>query len=558
MAMKAAQSQENTQKPLSASTKRQIASRLRRAIQYAQNLVDVLQNPSSSTTGQPQDVLEASAYLSMLKGTLDFERARWQPCINNYSLPHIAYTALSKSARSDAYKDLLSGIVDPSIRYAAYQLQVARTKPVDEISIENFPKTFTSLRKQIEDLDSVAFQSATDTAPTKDGPQNIPTSISWRSRSVKLEHANISQALGESKDHEDHLVDKYTAFQKGNSTVQDLATAYEAVITAHQDAADATKTAIDELTAEGVDPGDGRVQSLQITRTAVNYAVIEWRVGRNRVLTGVDDGLDFDSDQSRRPAKPRKDGKPHGSKEESTGRALSRLRERLALYDLILQSLDAVKELPGVIADAAFLDELDSKQAYFRSLKCLAIGRSQAATGQIPNALALFARALELAQTASVKLLAQPSSSNDDSSPPKLEISPRQLQATVKALSKQVTQYRALADLKALSSSTKSNTPVESHASKPAPLIERLNRNEYIENVDLTNLVNYPPKLRPVPVKPLFFDLAWNYIVYPGQKREESTSLGRDPKPAPKQPVTVEPETEQQKPAKKGWFGFGR
>ncbi|KAK5053250.1 hypothetical protein LTR84_002224 [Exophiala bonariae] len=558
MAMKAAQSQENTQKPMSASTKRQIVSRLRRATQYAQNLVQVLQNSTSSTPGQSQDILEASAYLSMLKGTLDFEKARWQPCINNYSLPHITYTALSKTARSDAYKDLLSGIVDPSIRYAAYQLQVARTKPVDEIAIENFPVTFSSLRKGIQDLDPSAFQSATDTAPTKDGPQNVPTSISWRSRSVKLEHANISQALGESRDREDRLVETYAAFQNGDSTVQDLATSYEDVITAHQDAADATKTAIDELTAEGVDPGDGRVQSLQITRTAVNYAVIEWRIGRNRVLTGPDDGLIFDSDQSRRPSKPRKDGKAQGPKEDSTGRLLSSLRERLALYDLILQSLDTVKELPGVIADAAFLDELDSKQAYFRSLKCLAIGRSHAANGQIPNALALFARALDLAQTASAKLSSQDSSSNNGLSPPKLDISEKQLRAIVETLSQQVTQYRALADLKALSSSAKSNTQVNPHGSKPAPLIERLNRNEYIENVDLTNLVNYPAKIRPVPVKPLFFDLAWNYIVYPGQKREETTSTGRDSKPPQAQEVAVEGEKDQQKPAKKGWFGFGR
>lgn len=559
MAMKAAQSQENTQKPMSASTKRQIASRLRRAIQYAQNLVDILKHPSTTTIRQSQDPVEATAYLSMLKGTLDFEKARWQPCIQNYSLPHIVYTALSKGAKSDAYKDLLSGIVDPSIRYAAYQLQVARTKPVDEIAIENFPESHVAIREDIESLDPLAFQSATNTVPTKDGPQNIPTTISWRSRTVKLEHANISQALGESKDREDHLVSKYTDFQKGDTTAQDFAASYDDVITAHQDAADATKTAIDELAAEGVDPGDSRIQSLQITRTAVNYAVIEWRIGRNRILTGSDDGLVFDSEQSKRPSKPRKDGKPHGLKEESAGRRLARLRERVALYDLILQSLDAVKELPGVIADTAFLEELDAKQAYFRSLKCLAVGRSHAISGQIANALALYSRALDLAQTASAKLSSRASSSGDSSSPPKLDISSRQLQSTVNNLSKLSTQYRALADLKALSSSTKPKSQAETHTVKPAPLIERLNRNEYIENVDLTNLVNYPPKLRPVPVKPLFFDLAWNYIVYPGQKREEVAGDVPDSKPVQRQQVVTEAEQEQeQKPAKRGWFGFGR
>ncbi|KEF55236.1 uncharacterized protein A1O9_08890 [Exophiala aquamarina CBS 119918] len=560
MAMKSAQSQESTQKPMPASTKRQIASRLKRAVQYAQNLVDVLNHESAGSIAQSQDTLEAIAYLSMLKGTLDFEKARWQSCIHNYSLPHIIYTALSKAAKSEAYKDLLSGIVDPSIRYAAYQLQVARTKPIDEIAIESFPESQATLRKDIQALDPLAFQSATNAAPTKDGPQNIPTTISWRTRTVKLEHANISQALGQSKDCEHHLLAKYAGFQKGDCSAQDFATSYEDVITANQDAADATKTAIDELTAEGVDPGDSRIQSLQITRTAVNYAVIEWRIGRNRILTGSHDGLDFEPEQPKRPSKPRKDGKPQNIREESAGRILSRLRERVALYDLILQSLDAVKELPGVIADAVFLEELQAKQAYFRALKCLAVGRSQAVNGKIPNALALYTRAFDLAQTASATLSSQSSSSSDSVSPPRLDLSPEQLQATVDTLGQLVTQYRALADLKALTSSTKANTQLETNTIKPSPLIERLNRNEYIENVDLSNLVNYPPKLRPVPVKPLFFDLAWNYIEYPGQKREEFTGRVQDSEPVRKQPATSgrTEETEEQKPAKRGWFGFGR
>jgi signal recognition particle subunit SRP68 len=77
MAMKVAQSQETTQKPMPGSTKQQIVSRLRRAISYADNLVSVLQDRSTSKASV-SDTLEARAYLFMLKGTLDFEKARWE------------------------------------------------------------------------------------------------------------------------------------------------------------------------------------------------------------------------------------------------------------------------------------------------------------------------------------------------------------------------------------------------------------------------------------------------------------------------------------------------
>ena len=564
MAMKSAQSAENTQKQMPGSTKRQIDSRLRRAITYAENLVDVLQD-RNTTGAKALDDLEARAYLSMLQGSLDFEKGRWQECIRDYSVAQVVYTTLARSAKTDTYKDLLSGIVEPSIRYAAYQLKLPRTKAIDEIAIENFAQSEGRVRKEIEEINPQAFSTATGAAPTKGGLKDAPSTLSWRSRKVKLEDANISQALGLSKDKEDDLSSSFKAFQDGSLSAKEFATAYEEVITARQDAADATRTAIDELTAEGVDTGDARLQSLQITRTAVNYAVIEWRIGRNRVLCGAaDDGLTFEPEKPKQNTKPRKDGKPRAPKDESSGRKMSRLRERVALYDSILQSLDAVKELPGVIADDAFVEELDAKRAYFRALKCLAVGRSHAINDHIPEALALYARALELAEAASSRL--NTSSTKDHQSPPKLHISSDQLNNTTSSLRKLVLQYRALADLKFLTATVDTPSTTPGTTIKPAPLIERLSHNTYIPNLDLTNLVNYPPKLRPVPVKPLFFDLAWNYIKYPGQKGPEDEIqdrvVGEDAEMEGTEEVNGEVSQqvtkEEQKPARRGWFGFGR
>ncbi|EXJ81727.1 hypothetical protein A1O1_07792 [Capronia coronata CBS 617.96] len=558
MAMKSAQSTENTQKPMPGSTKRQIASRLRRAILYAENLVSILQD-RSITGATDIDDLEARGYLYMLKGSLDFEKGHWQACIESYSVAHIIYTALAQSSKAaDTYKELLSSIVDPSVRYAAYQLKMPRTIAIGEIAIEHFPTSEAALRQEVEAIHPQAFVRGPDaTAPTEGGPKEIPFSISWRSRNVKLEDANVSQALGISKEREDALATTYESFIEESAGIKDLAGAYEEIITARQDAADATKTAIDELLAEGVDPGDARMQSLQITRTAVNYAVIEWRIGRNRVLCGPGDGLDFTPEKQKHPMKPRKDGKVRTVKEESSGRKLARLRERVALYDSILRSLDAVKELPGVIADSAFVAEVDAKQAYFRALKCLAIGRSHTINNHIVNALALYARALELAQAASTDL---PESTISPNLPPKLDVSGQLSAQLTSTLSKLVTQYRALAELEALTqpSTSSDGKAVSNPAFKPAPLLERLNRNEYIDNVDLTNLVNYPPKLRPIPVKPLFFDIAWNYIAYPGEKRYEGEQESVNGKVDDHSGTGLEKKSEDQKPAKKGWFGFGR
>jgi signal recognition particle subunit SRP68 len=78
------------------------------------------------------------------------------------------------------------------------------------------------------------------------------------------------------------------------------------------------------------------------------------------------------------------------------------------------------------------------------------------------------------------------------------------------------------------------------------PLIETLH--EYpINGADLTNIVEYPPKMALIPMKPIFLDIAWNYIDYPGRA---------DKTPEPAEQSSDAPAPEQ--PAKRGWFGFGR
>lgn len=85
-------------------------------------------------------------------------------------------------------------------------------------------------------------------------------------------------------------------------------------------------------------------------------------------------------------------------------------------------------------------------------------------------------------------------------------------------------------------------------------MVERLD--EYDDDVDLKNLVRYPPKLQPIPVKPLFFDLAWNYIDYPG--RTPAAAAATNGVTAETADEKAKPAAEEKKETKRGWFGFGR
>jgi signal recognition particle subunit SRP68 len=176
--------------------------------------------------------------------------------------------------------------------------------------------------------------------------------------------------------------------------------------------------------------------------------------------------------------------------------------------------------------------------------RCLTIARSHALLSNPKNALALLARASEKCNSAH-SYLSTPMDT-DSSSPPNINVSPTEVQSLKDLLDGEVQHYRALVELSNLSQTQTSSV-------NKVRLIERLS--EYpAQGVDFENLVFYPPKLEPVPVKPLFFDAAWNYIEYPGGEVEKPAAQN-----GVKGSSSAESESaEQTAQQKKGWFGFGR
>ena len=521
---------------MTGSTRSHILSRLHKASIYAGQLVELLEN-TEVTKASPEALFEARAYYVSLRGAIGFEKQSWENCLHEYSEARIIYTTLAQSRgpkQEDLFSDLLNTTIDPSIRYAAYQLKLPRN-----LSIDTIVSRYVRKSSQFVQILLKEHPGALDDAQKKTlsgNAENVPKTIEWRSRVVNLEDAATAQALAAVS----NATSKLSTFLTSNpdAAAQDKAASYDQVLIPSQDAVDATKTTIDELSAEGVSQGHPRIQALQVTRTAVNYALVGWRIGRNRILCGRQDGALLGPESFQ---KPRKDDKT-ANQEESTGRKLTRLRERVVLYDSILQSLASVKELPGVAADRKFVEELEAKQSYFAALKCLAIARSHALLSETKNALSLLSRALDLSTRVSPHL-SKAQTQIPDGRPPNLEITPLQASGLHSLLQSLVSQHRALVELGNIQSASakKDNNPVP-------PLVERLD--EYPpHDVDLANLVTYPPKVEPIHVKPLFLDVAFNYIEYPGRTRnvvdeKAVNGVGEGAKGGEEK--------------KKGWFGFGR
>ncbi|KAL2799341.1 hypothetical protein BJX66DRAFT_293595 [Aspergillus keveii] len=536
MHMKSTHSADPSAKGIAGAARRQIITCLNKAAGSAKQLVGVLEDQSASGATDT-DILEARAYLTSLKGASCLEKRSWEQCVRNYSVSRVIYTALSQAAKKDAFRDLLSSNIDPSLRYAAYQLKLPRSKPISSLAIEYFPAE-AAIRSEVEKADPNCLkEDVAGTRRTASGEvQQLPENVTWRFRSVAIEDAAISQALAAASAEESRLAAWLASSDGSSASSKDKAAAYDSVIIASQDAVDATKTAIDDLSSEGVDLGDKRMQSLQITRTAVNYALVGWRIGRNRVLCGENDGITFEPHRTQSS----KGSKAATQQEEPSGKKLTWLRERVVLYDSTLQSIEFILELPGIAADSTFVQELEAKRGYFRALRCLTIGRSHSILGKTQNALALFSQALTIALAAAASI----QSSIDIDGPPRLDIAPSQAQALEHELRALVTKYQGLVTLESITAQE------QSKSTSQRPLVERLH--EYSgDSPDLNNLVPYPPKIQPIPVKPLFLDVAWNYIDYPREGKAAVSAAA----PAPQAEEQQEPPAEGRR---RGWFGFGR
>lgn len=164
------------------------------------------------------------------------------------------------------------------------------------------------------------------------------------------------------------------------------------------------------------------------------------------------------------------------------------------------------------------------------------------------NALALLSRAFE---HATLCLKSAPPETQQSHIAPTLDITKTQAQEVQTKLKSLVYRTQALVDLDKFHDNAA--IAAAKNMASAAPLVQRLT--DYPTpgvSVDLKNLVTYPPKIEPIPVKPLFFDVAWNYIDYPGRSKQVVEQKVQSGSAIEEQP------REEETPKKKGWFGFGR
>ncbi|KAF3768011.1 hypothetical protein M406DRAFT_289296 [Cryphonectria parasitica EP155] len=533
---------------INSETRSQVISKLVQATKIVEKLVATLTDKESGANSA--DVLSAWAYAAVLKGDSSFRGKKWQQCLESYSIAKIIYTALPTAAlEGNTFKDYVSDSVDTPLRFAQRQLDIPTTLSILALAKKHFPQSDDALVSRVDDVAPTFLKEDEDTTMTDGGALRFTT---WRGRKVPVEDAEIALKLEALEGATAELSQKLGA--SSDLRPNSKAEAYDAVLEISNDAVDATQQAIDELKEQGVAQGDSRMQNLAILRTKLKYDLLSWQIGRNRVLMGERDGAVLGDGPSLKSKKKLPEVDQPLIKDSQQ---VKQQEKKVNLYDKTLQSLEVANELPGVAADEHLAAEIDAVTKYFTALnhlltngvsltnlfaRSLAIARSHSLVGNAANALALTKHAHDQCEAA-MPVLAKHNGGQDEGLKT-VEVAQSEAAFLHSLLKGELQRTRALVEISNL---RKQAGKGDLHAAR-RPLIERLAQYPS-EGVDLENVVTYPPKLEPIPVKPLFLDVAWNYVQYPTTQTEKAK--------APQNKTNVQSDSEKQ-PAKKGWFGFGR
>jgi len=192
-------------------------------------------------------------------------------------------------------------------------------------------------------------------------------------------------------------------------------------------------------------------------------------------------------------------------------------KESLRILDTIITTVNEIKELPGVYSDDELFKNLELLSQYYQSSKLSLISQVYFDEKAYKESLLLATKALE------------------------------PLKDSKFTVDFEFTNNESLSTVQSHILNLKQNSHVLAQIEQGLPKDKSVADDVYKFTNDYKNIVNL--KIEPAPVKPVLFDLAFNYISY--RKNDDKTHVQKQSSAAASQ--------EQTETKKKGFFGiFGR
>ncbi|GBN20897.1 Signal recognition particle subunit SRP68 [Araneus ventricosus] len=438
-----------------------LVARLRKASKIANELETLCE----STKCDARTKLEAQAYAAWIKGSLYFELQEWQKAMEFFRVSQTIYEKLSEALNEEEvilYKQRVEELV-PNIRYCAYNIG-------DESAINDLLKMRLSGKTAGEDL--LANDLDHLIAQTREKQAVTLSEVEWRNRKIPVRHEKIRLFLLNVQDSQMQV--------EQAADLQAKIAVYERLLMECKDAIQVVRDEIKDQAAKG--RSEAVQSSLTFLQSYLTYIRLSKTVERNLLLI----------ESLKENMSPEAGG---------DGKKVTKPQDLVRPYEIIIQNLNEMTQLPSLENDSNFLEETEASSLAYKAHRCFYIAEVYAAASKWVEAVALYGRAEEYIK----RSLKNPA------------LKDKKLIGQLKELNTKIEGNKYNAYSLSILGSDSSGAQNENADKNKKLLMERLD--EYVEDPTLVSqqprIAKFPPDFQPIPCKPLFFDLALNQIEFP-------------------------------------------
>ncbi|TRZ19706.1 hypothetical protein HGM15179_007439 [Zosterops borbonicus] len=447
-----------------------LLSRLRKAVKHAEELERLCE----SNRVDAKTKLEAQAYMAYLTGMLRFEHQEWKAAMEAFNKCKTIYEKLANAFTEEQavlYNQRVEEI-SPNIRYCAYN--IGDQSAMNELMQMRLRSGGTE-GLLAEKLEALITQTRAKQAATM-------SEVEWRGRTVPVKIDKVRIFLLGLADNEAAI-----AQAENEETKERL---FESLLSECRDAIQAVREELkpDQKQREhSLENDSGKVSNIQYLHSYLTYIKLSTAIKRNESMA-----------QSLQKALLQQ------QRSDEDGKRSPRPQDLIRLYDIILQNLVELTQLPGLEEDKNFQKEIGLKTLVYKAYRCFFIAQSYVLVKKWSEALVLYERVLKYAREVQSGAGAHRNSLKEL---PDVQDLITQVNAEKYSL-----QAAAILD-----ANDPHETESPSQVKDGKPLSERFET--FCLDPSLVSkqvsLVHFPPGFQPIPCKPLFFDLALNHVAFP-------------------------------------------
>ncbi|KAI1784704.1 hypothetical protein LXA43DRAFT_901146 [Ganoderma leucocontextum] len=375
--------------------------RMRRAIHWATQLLSHCQALYAQARLSAEDLTQITTYTLILNGRFLRQRYEFDDALVQLSVARDLLDALASAAATSRAQALAIAFADeigPEIRHAAHELRREKAYDVDAVVADVAPKHRNAL---VQDCDAVLARLKEESGTAGENKGKLKDLL-WEGEPVPVRNPELVDVLLKVQEAHERLVDSNKVEEKGEPASEDKSkkgklgkgarskrgvASYDAILLALSEAEDVARKLVEAQKLSGTTAAAG-TRDNQFVHAYIVYQLLSRRVQRDLLLTSAL------LHQLHAAQKSQRDAGNASRRVQVDARLYPAI---VKLFDSVLQSLEQMRTLSIVDDSPDLAAAVDARLSFTKARRCFYLGWCYAPPKK-------YAEALSLTQHASLNL----------------------------------------------------------------------------------------------------------------------------------------------------------